>query len=102
MKSKRKKKYLIDEYVQKLMPIVGSMPDFEALVKKYGISRGTFQRDRALVHTDTTSIPSDRLDIYAALFSVSSDDLKNYKVAVKPIQSKAQKHVESEAAAVVS
>lgn len=49
------------------------------LSKEHGISRDTFYRDRNLLLNDDFSIPSERLDIYAALFNVTADQLKNYQ-----------------------
>lgn len=55
------------------------------LSKEHGISRDTFYRDRSLLVDDDFSIPSDRLDVYAALFGVTPDELKNYSVKVTPL-----------------
>lgn len=55
------------------------------LQKEHSISRDTFYRDRNLSHTDDFSIPSDRLDVYAALLSVSPEELKNYTVKIRPL-----------------
>ncbi len=68
------------------------------LAKEHGISRDAFYRDRNLTLADTFSIPSDRMDIYAALFNCTVDDLKNFtSKKIKPLAdrklSKTQKAV---------
>lgn len=60
--------------------------DIEKILwEEHQISRDTFWRDRNIKIKDTSSIPTDRLDIYAALFGITPDELKNYQVKIKPL-----------------
>lgn len=78
-------KYNINHYIDQL-PRHISIGSIERLLsKEHGISRDTFYRDRNLTQDSDFSIPSERLDIYAALLSVTPDQLKNYTVTVKPL-----------------
>lgn len=57
-----------------------------AELKKYKIKKGTFYKDCGIKLKDRAVIKSDRLDIYAALFGVTVDELKNYEVPkIKPL-----------------
>lgn len=79
-------KYKINDQIS-LQPRTISIADIVKLVETHGISKNTFHRDRAIPFGSSKSIPSDRLDIYARLFEVTPDDLKNYRVkAVKSIR----------------
>jgi hypothetical protein len=81
-----KYKYKINEQLG-LLPRSTTIGQIEKILKKeHGISRDTFYRDRSMTIDDTLSIPSERLDIYAALLSVSAESLKNYTVKVKPLR----------------
>lgn len=42
---------------------------------RYGITQATFNRDRFLYPDDPEEIPKERLDIYAAVLHVSTDQL---------------------------
>jgi len=56
------------------------------LSNEHGISRSTFMRDRSIKHGSDHSITIDRLEVYAALFDVTVDELKNYTPEhVKPL-----------------
>ena len=52
---------------------------------EHKISRDTFWRDRNIKLKGTSSIPTDRLDVYAALFGITPDELKNYEVKIKSL-----------------
>lgn len=79
-------KYHLEHFLS-LRPASITMQQIEDILQKdHGISRSTFLRDRSITKNSDKSIPSDRLDIYAALLNVSVDDLKNYTVKVKPLQ----------------
>jgi hypothetical protein len=83
--NKQKFKYNIDHYVKLLPRTIGITQLLEAL-KKENISRDIFYRDRNLKVANTFSIPIDRLEIYAALFGVTVDELKNYESPkIKPL-----------------
>lgn len=73
-------KYHINHFIS-LLPKTITIASIEHVLKaEHGISRDTFYRDRNLLVDDDFSIPSERLDIYAALLGVTSDELKNYKI----------------------
>lgn len=78
-------KYNINHQISLLPRQISIENVAELLEQEHGISKSTFNRDRFLTIGDSTSIPVDRLDVYAALFGVASDSLKNYKVDVTPI-----------------
>ena len=81
----QKLKYHISHFIA-LQPRHMKIGDIEKiLAEEHGISRDTFYRDRNLTVRDSNSIPSERLDIYAALFGVTAEELKNYSVNVKPL-----------------
>lgn len=82
----QKFKYNINHYIS-IQPREITIASIEKiLLSEYGISKSTFLRDRMMDRDAETSIPSDRLDIYAALFSVTVDELKNYTMKrVKPL-----------------
>lgn len=83
---KQKFKYNLNHYIS-IQPRAITVSKIEdILVKEHRISRSTFQRDRSMPLDSEQSIPSDRLDIYAALFGVTVDELKNYTIkSVKPL-----------------
>jgi hypothetical protein len=78
-----KLKYNINKLIDEL-PRSMTIGAIEKILKKeHGISRDTFYRDRFKTINEN-SIPSERLDVYAALFNVPVSDLKNYTVKAKP------------------
>jgi hypothetical protein len=83
-------KYRINEIIEQL-PRSMTIGKIESILKaEHQISRDSFFRDRTLKISDRSSIPSERLDVYAALFNCSADDLKNYQPkAVKPLTERA-------------
>jgi hypothetical protein len=83
--SKPKFKYHINHHIS-LLPRAMSIGMLQSILKKdHGIARVTFYRDRNMLIDDPSSIPSDRLDIYAALFGVRPEEPKNYTLNVKPL-----------------
>jgi hypothetical protein len=79
-------KYRLDHQLGLLRRDITIDAIIQILAREYGISRDTFYRDRSLTIDDEFSIPSSRLEIYAGLFGVTSDDLKNYPPKkVKPL-----------------
>jgi hypothetical protein len=72
-------KYKIQQHYNELPRSV----DIVALLKKIGVSQRTFQRDKSIMISDDSDIPSERLLKYAQLFGVSIEDLFNKKAAVK-------------------
>lgn len=85
LEPKGKFKYKLNEFISMQPRAITVSKIEEILEKEHGISRSTFLRDRNIASKSDRSIPSDRLDIYAALFNTSTDDLKNYTINVKPI-----------------
>ena len=85
MATSTKLKYHISHFIA-LQPRRLKIGDIEKiLTEEHHISRDTFYRDRNITLKDSNSIPSERLDIYAALFGVTAEELKNYSVNVKPL-----------------
>jgi hypothetical protein len=77
--NKSKFKYNINHYIS-LLPREISIGNIEeVLLKSHGITRDAFYRDRNILISEPSSIPTDRLDAYAILFGCSTDELKNYK-----------------------
>ncbi len=59
---------------------------FESLLKRQGLSIRTFYRDCSIAKSSSSSVPIDRLEVYASLFSTTVDELKNYEAPkVKPL-----------------
>jgi len=82
-----KLKYNIQAHLDEL-PARVKISDIAAMLATYKISYDTFARDKKILATDRTSIPSDRLQVYAGLFDCSIEDLINTKKKVKPIVKK--------------
>jgi hypothetical protein len=83
-------KYKLNEKIKELPRSISIEKIIETLATDHSISRTTFHRDRNIAQESEQSIPSDRLDTYAALFNCSADDLKNYQPkAVKPLTERA-------------
>lgn len=81
-----KLKYSINDKIEDLPKSISVEVIINVLEKDHQISRSTFLRDRNIAIDDTTSIPTDRLEIYAALFGCSTDQLKNYPIKkIKPL-----------------
>ncbi|MGL6121662.1 MAG: hypothetical protein ACRC1W_01235 [Shewanella sp.] len=88
--SMAKLKYKIDHHLS-LQPRNITMDSIVKVLAEHGISRDTFYRDRNLTIDDTFSIPSNRLDTYAALLNTTTDDLKNYPAKkIKPLSERKQ------------
>lgn len=81
-----KLKYLINHHIE-LQPKSIDIERIVAILEsEHDISRSTFLRDRSIKLDDDSSIPTDRLEIYASLFGVSTEDLKNYSPKkIKPL-----------------
>lgn len=83
---KQKFKYKINHYISVQPREITVSKIEEILMKEHGISRSTFQRDRSMPVNSEQSIPSDRLDVYAQLFGITVDELKNYTLKrIKPL-----------------
>lgn len=83
--STKKFKYNINHHIS-LLPREISIGNIEeVLLKSYGITRDAFYRDRNFLISEPGSIPTDRLDAYAILFGVTTDELKNYKLKGKSL-----------------
>lgn len=68
-------KYQINHYLS-IQPGYVSVDGIRKLLEaRYGISQATFNRDRFLYPDDPEEIPQERLDIYAAVLHVSTDQL---------------------------
>lgn len=75
------KKYKIEHYFNKLPRSV----DVVALLKEIDVNLRTFQRDKALLISDDSDIPSERLLKYSKLFGVRLEDLFNKKSRNKSV-----------------
>ncbi len=84
--SKTKLKYHINRQIG-LLPRAISIKAFHDILRsQHNITRDAFYRDRNIEWGSDNSIPSDRLEVYAGLFGVTVDDLKNYDVPkIKPL-----------------
>jgi hypothetical protein len=84
--AEKKFKYKINEHIL-VLPRHITVGSIEKILKKdHGISRAAFYRDRNVELDDAYSIPSERLDIYASLFGVTIEDMKNYtSKKIKPL-----------------
>lgn len=61
-------------------------PLFRKHLEKQNISVRTFYRDCIILKDDESSIPTDRLEIYAGLLGVTVEALKNYEAPkIKPL-----------------
>jgi hypothetical protein len=81
-----KYKYNLNHYIDNQPRTITVASIEKILSAEHGISRSTFLRDRSITADSDQSIPVDRLDVYAALLSVSVDQLKNYTTKkVKPL-----------------
>lgn len=69
-------KYRLEEFIQALPREMTMTRLYDLLYSDHKISRATFWRDRKIRIDDSQSIPGDRLEIYAALFGVSIEQLK--------------------------
>jgi hypothetical protein len=68
-------KYQINHYLS-IQPGYVSIEGVRKLLEaRYGISQATFNRDRFLYPDDPEEIPQERLEIYAAILHVSTDQL---------------------------
>lgn len=86
-----KPKYLLDHYIGQQPQSLGIEGIIKILENEHNISRSTFHRDRAIDLSDETSIPLDRMDVYAGLFGVTINDLKNYvSKPIKPLSERKQ------------
>jgi hypothetical protein len=88
--AKVKFKYAINHHLN-LIPREVSIDDILKILKKHGINKVTFYRDRNLTDKSESSIPSDRLVVYSKLFDCTLDDLLNYDIKVASIQQRLNK-----------
>lgn len=88
--AKEKFKYKINDQIA-LQPRHITIDAIIGILSDHGISRDTFYRDRNVLIEDDFSIPSERLDVYAQLFGVTTDELKNYTPKkIKPLSERKQ------------
>jgi len=82
-----KHKYALNEQVDMLPK---SMKTSEVVdhLKKYGITQDEFYRDRKIPYGSDSSIPSDRLFIYAKVFDCPVADLLNHEIKANSIRQK--------------
>lgn len=79
-------KYTINKLISDQPRLITVSKIEQILMDEHSISRSTFLRDRNIITDSDQSIPLDRLEVYAALFSVKVDELKNYTTKkVKPL-----------------
>lgn len=68
-------KYQINHYLS-IQPGYVTVDGIRKLLEaRYGISQATFNRDRFLYPDDPEEIPQERLEIYATVLHVSTDQL---------------------------
>jgi len=86
-----KLKYKLNILFQNLPRSVKGRTIWERLAK-HGISKSTFYRHCRIKSTSPVSIGLDDLEIYAQLFDVTIDELKNYEAPkIKPLTERAIK-----------
>ena len=78
-------KYNLQKLVD-LLPRTYTIDRIQEELAKEGIPARTFRRDKAIVLTEGSEIPGDRLMIYSKFFSVDISELFNYSVKTKPFQ----------------
>jgi hypothetical protein len=83
-------KYKINEQIETL-PRQISIAEVVTLLERNGIPRHTFFRDRKIEIDSESSIPTDRLQIYAKFFDCQLEDLLNTQVNVKSIRAQISK-----------
>lgn len=84
-KTKPKYKYALNAELAKL-PRSTSINDVIKHLAKYGITRDEFYRDREIAFGSDSSIPSDRLFIYAQVLDCMVDDLMNQQPKAQSIR----------------
>lgn len=78
-------KYAINEQIG-MLPRNMTINELIDYLEKVGINRNAFYRDRDIRFGSESSIPSDRLFIYAKVFDCPVDDLINQPVKAKSIR----------------
>lgn len=86
-KAKPKFKYALNEQVGSL-PRHMEINDLISHLEANGISRNEFYADRKIPYGSDSSIPSDRLFIYAQVFDCPVGDLLNHSVKAESIRQK--------------
>jgi len=86
-KAKSKYKYALNDELDKL-PRHTTINDILIHLKKYGITKDKFYWDREIPFDSLSSIPEDRLFIYADVFDCEVSDLRNNPVKAKSIREK--------------
>ncbi len=79
------KKYNIEQQLDLLSRAISIEVVVEHL-KKFGVSRDDFYRDRRIPYGSAKSISADRLQIYAQVFDCTIEDLQNQPVKAKSIR----------------
>lgn len=68
-------KYKINHFLS-IQPRHITVDDVRSVLEtRYGITQATFNRDRFIAFTDETEVPQERLDVYAIVLNVSTDQL---------------------------
>lgn len=80
-----KLKYNINSYLAELPTRITISDICDRLRAEYDITYDTFNRDRKIELNSKTSIPSDRLQVYAGLFDCTIDELINNRKKIKPL-----------------
>lgn len=86
-KLKPKYKYALEEQLD-MLPRHMTIAEVEEHLKKHEISRDAFYSDRRITFGSKSSIPSDRLFIYAKVFDCPVQDLLNQEIKAKSIRQK--------------
>ena len=87
-------KYALNEQLNKL-PRNTTIDDVILHLKKEGISRNEFYADRNIPFGSESSIPSDRLFIYADVFDCPLADLMNQPIKAKSIREKLNQKIKT-------
>jgi|GEM_PF-2082877 len=91
-------KYKINHFLS-IQPRHITVDDVRRVLEtRYGIKQTTFNRDRFIAYSDETEVPQERLDVYAIVLNVSTDQLTQanepeivYHVAARPADKRTNK-----------
>lgn len=87
LKTRHKFKYALNEQVG-MLPRNMNINQLIDHLARHGISRNEFYADRKIPFGSESSIPSDRLFIYASVFDVPVTDLLNQQINASSIRQK--------------
>lgn len=78
-------KYRLQELINELPKGLKISVLEKLLLRDFGITQNEFYRDRTARYGSDFSIPDDRMQVYAQIFDVTVDDLRNQNIKAKPL-----------------